>query len=121
MRELWEKFIFRLVLLDASISAERQEFTPYEIAKASRELRISIVSFAKDIFLMTLGVFSAAFGLESFLLPNQFIDGGVTGISLLITLRTSLPLWLFLITINIPFMFLAAKTVNKQFALKATA
>ena len=40
---------------------------------------------------------------------------------MLITLRTSLPLWVFLITINIPFMFLAAKTVNKQFALKATA
>jgi uncharacterized membrane-anchored protein YitT (DUF2179 family) len=68
---------------------------------------------------MTLGIASAAFGLEGFLLPNQFIDGGVTGISLLISLKTSLPLWIFLIVINAPFMVMGAKIVNQQFALKA--
>jgi len=55
MKEFWKQLIVRLILLDKTIPAEQQEFTPYEIAKASRELRISIVSFAKDIFLMTLG------------------------------------------------------------------
>jgi uncharacterized membrane-anchored protein YitT (DUF2179 family) len=119
MKELWKQLIVRLILLDKTIPAAQQEFTPYEIAKASRELRISINSFIKDIFLMTLGVASAAFGLKGFLLPSQFIDGGVTGISLLISLKSSLPLWILLIVINIPFMLLAAKTVNKQFALKA--
>lgn len=119
MKELWKQLIIRFVLLDKTIPAEEQEFTPYEIAKASRELRISIVSFIKDIFLMMLGVSSAAFGLEGFLLPSQFIDGGVTGISLLISLKSSLPLWILLIVINTPFMMLAAKIVNKQFALKA--
>src|SRR5687767_7570556 len=101
MKELWKQIIIRFVLLDKSIPAAEQEFTPYEIAKASRELRISIVSFIKDILLMMLGVGAAAFGLEGFLLPNQFIDGGVTGISLLISLKTGLPLWIFLLVINI--------------------
>lgn len=119
MKELWKQLIIRLVLRDKTIPAEQQEFTPYEIAKASRELRISIVSFTKDIFLMVLGISSAAFGLESFLLPSKFIDGGVTGISLLITQLTSLPLWIFLIAINLPFILMGKRILSQQFALKA--
>src|ERR1051325_11239002 len=106
MKEHWKRLIINLILQDRTIPVAQQEFTPYEIAKASRELRISIVSFGKDIILMTLGVFSAAFGLESFLLPSKFIDGGVTGISLLITQLTGHPLWLYLLLINVPFMLL---------------
>lgn len=119
MKELWKRLVINLILRDKTIPVEQQDFTPYEIAKASLELRISIISFIKDIFLMATGVGCAAFGLKSFLLPSKFIDGGVTGISLLITQLTGLPIWMLLIVINIPFMFLAAKTVNKQFALKA--
>ena len=119
MKELWKRMIIQWILVDKTIPAEQQSFTPYEIAKASRELRISIVSFVKDIFLMMLGVGCAAFGLEGFLLPNQFIDGGVTGISILISLKSGLPLWVFLMLINIPFMMMGAKIVSQQFALKA--
>ena len=67
---------------------------------------------------MSVGVGCAAFGLEGFLLPNEFIDGGVTGISLLVSLKTSLPLQILLIVINIPFMILGARIVSQQFALK---
>lgn len=74
-----------------------------------------------DLFFITVGVFAAAFGLESFLLPNRFIDGGVTGISLLITEVTTLPLWLLIILVNIPFLALGLKVVGKNFTLKACA
>ena len=73
-----------------------------------------------DFFFITVGVFAAAFGLESFLLPNRFIDGGVTGISLLITEVTEMPLWLLIILVNIPFLMLGFKVVGKNFAIKAS-
>ncbi len=67
------------------------------------------------------GIFSAAFGLESFLLPNRFIDGGVTGISLLVTEVSSLPLYLLIILVNIPFLAMGFKVVGKGFTIKALA
>lgn len=64
------------------------------------------------------GIYSAAFGLEGFLIPNDFIDGGVTGISLLISSLTDWPISALLIVINIPFIWLGYKRVDKIFAIK---
>lgn len=72
----------------------------------------------KDFILITLGIFSAAFGFKGFLLSNHFIDGGATGISLLISALTSMPLYLLLICINIPFVILGYKIIGKAFAIK---
>ena len=75
--------------------------------------------YIKDAFFIVSGIFAAAFGLESFLLPNSFIDGGVTGISLLVSEVTNTPLWIPIVLINLPFMFMAYKVIGKQFAIKA--
>ncbi|HWH62176.1 MAG TPA: YitT family protein [Ginsengibacter sp.] len=72
----------------------------------------------KDFLLITLGIFSAAFGFKGFLLTNHFIDGGATGISLLISALTSVPLYILLICINIPFIILGYKIIGKTFAIK---
>ena len=77
-------------------------------------------SITKDILFIAAGIFSAAFGLESFLLPNRFIDGGATGISLLITEISEVPLSLLIILVNLPFLFLGFKVIGRQFAVKAT-
>lgn len=63
-----------------------QKVTEYEIieGKGDKNPKLSITPMIKDAFFIVSGIFSAAFGLESFLLPNRFIDGGATGISLLI-------------------------------------
>ena len=74
----------------------------------------------KDFVLITLGIFSASFGLKGFLLTNQFIDGGVTGISLLTSSLTKFPLPILIISINIPFIILANKVLGKVFAVKTT-
>lgn len=71
-----------------------------------------------DVALIVLGVFLAAFGLEGFLLPNQFIDGGVTGICLLISQVTGWPLAALLIVINLPFLYLARQVIGRKFAVK---
>lgn len=73
----------------------------------------------KDIVLIVLGIASAAFGLEGFLLPNNFINGGVTGISLLISEITKLPLAALIIIINVPFILLGFKQVSAKFAIKS--
>ena len=73
----------------------------------------------KDSLFIFIGIFSAAFGLESFLLPNRFIDGGATGISLLVSEVTQVPLALLIIFVNAPFLILAYTTIGQQFAIKA--
>ena len=61
---------------------------------------------------------AAAFGLEGFLLPNQFIDGGVTGVCLLLVQALGWPLSLLLVVINVPFLFLAERVIGRRFAIK---
>ena len=87
--------------------------------KRSRKLRVSFKGFLKDMFFIVLGIFSAAFGLESFLLPNKFIDGGATGISLLTAELLEIPLPILIIVVNIPFLFLDYKVIGKAFTIKA--
>lgn len=72
----------------------------------------------QDGIFMIAGIASAAFALESFLLPNRFIDGGVTGVSLLTTELSSLPLPLLLLCLNLPFIVLGYKVIGKQFAIR---
>jgi uncharacterized membrane-anchored protein YitT (DUF2179 family) len=62
----------------------------------------------------------ASFGFKGFLLTNHFIDGGATGISLLISALTNIPLYILVICVNIPFIVLAYKMLGRQFAIKAS-
>jgi uncharacterized membrane-anchored protein YitT (DUF2179 family) len=68
--------------------------------------------------MITLGVFAAGFGLKGFLLPAGFLDGGVTGISLLINRLAGVELSLLIFCINIPFILLGFRQVSTPFALK---
>lgn len=90
----------------------------YEQAKAFWRLRLSVTAYIKDFLLITGGIFSASFGLESFLLPNNFIDGGATGISMLIAEKTKVPISLLLVLINVPFIIIGIRIIGKIFALK---
>jgi uncharacterized membrane-anchored protein YitT (DUF2179 family) len=72
----------------------------------------------RDILLVAAGITSACFGLKSFLMPNDFIDGGVTGISLLVSRLTGLKLSYLIVAINIPFIILGFKQIGKGFAVK---
>ncbi|HEY2726594.1 MAG TPA: YitT family protein, partial [Parafilimonas sp.] len=71
-----------------------------------------------DILLMLLGALIAGFALRGFLLPNNFLDGGVTGISLLIHGVYQLNFSLVFIVVNIPLIILGIYVVNKKFAIK---
>lgn len=90
------------------------EIEPKRISKA----RASIVPTLKDMFLLAAGVVSAGCGLESFLLPNGFIDGGVTGMSLLTATVTKIPLSVLIVVLNIPFLYLGYRHLGKTLAIR---
>lgn len=89
-----------------------------EAKKESVTLRIRFNQFIKSFLLITIGILFAGFGLKGFLLPNSFVDGGVTGISLLVAELTDFPLSVLLVIINIPFFIMGYIQIGKQFALK---
>ena len=66
--------------------------------------------------LVVIGILLAAFGLKGFLLPNGFIDGGVTGLALLANHITHVPVSIWLILFNIPFIFIGMHQIGKRFA-----
>jgi uncharacterized membrane-anchored protein YitT (DUF2179 family) len=69
---------------------------------------------------LAVGVVLSAMGLESFLLPNHFIDGGITGVSMLIAGYFKIPLAPIIVLVNVPFIFLGYRLIGRTFALKSS-
>jgi uncharacterized membrane-anchored protein YitT (DUF2179 family) len=69
--------------------------------------------------LIALGILSAAMGLKGFLLSSNFIDGGVTGISMLLAKTTGLSLSILLPIVNLPFVALGYRQMGLAFALRS--
>jgi uncharacterized membrane-anchored protein YitT (DUF2179 family) len=97
---------------------ERDKKNAYRLGKQMFLVRVFFVHILRDFFLLTLGVGSAGFGLKGFLLPNHFVDGGATGISLLINQITNYPLSMIIVAINIPFILLGYTQFGKAFVIK---
>lgn len=81
--------------------------------------KIEFTGILLDIFLILTGTLSAGFGLKGFLFPNSFIDGGVTGISLIVSEVTDISLAFLIVLINAPFILIGFSTISKQFAVKS--
>jgi uncharacterized membrane-anchored protein YitT (DUF2179 family) len=79
----------------------------------------AIVRELGNILLIVLGILSAGMGLKGFLLSSHFIDGGVTGISMLLAEVVGLPLSVWLLIINLPFIALGYHQIGKKFAVKS--
>jgi uncharacterized membrane-anchored protein YitT (DUF2179 family) len=119
MKPFWKKIIIHTTLKrKRTIGAIEKKYSEFELAKGMREFKMIIIRQVRDFILITIGIFSAAFGFKGFLLTNHFIDGGATGISLLISALTSIPLYVLLICINIPFVILGYKIIGRAFAIK---
>jgi uncharacterized membrane-anchored protein YitT (DUF2179 family) len=87
-------------------------------AQLQRTERTFYSRYVRSAILASLGILSAGLGLKGFVLPGEFLDGGVTGISLLVNRLTGWPLPLLIVLINLPFVFLAYRQVGVGFALK---
>lgn len=73
--------------------------------------------FAKRVFFLFIGAFLMAIGLEIFLVPNKIMDGGIVGISIILSHVTGVKLGLFLFFLNVPFFFIGYKQIGKTFAV----
>ena len=93
--------------------------TRYQKAKRFRTQKIVAQNLLRDTVFILLGIVSASFGLKGLLLPNHFIDGGATGISLLLTGLSATPLWIFIPLVNIPFIVMGYRIMGSTFAFKA--
>lgn len=93
--------------------------TPYRVAKEFLIFKASVGYWIRSVIFVSLGIFSAGLGLEGFLLPSEFIDGGVTGISLIVRATTQLPLPILLVVINLPFILLGLSQIGRSFAIKS--
>jgi uncharacterized membrane-anchored protein YitT (DUF2179 family) len=81
-------------------------------------VKVFLRTIASGLFLI-LGVLSAGLGLKGFLLPLHFIDGGVTGVSMLISALSGVSLPLLILIINAPFIFIGYRQIGKTFALRS--
>ena len=79
------------------------------------------LEYLQKLFFWILGTFIVAIALEMFLLPNKIIDGGVIGISMMVSYVTKYNLGLLIFCINIPFLLLALKSLGKKFVDKVLA
>lgn len=79
-----------------------------------------VAFYIKKYLYLFIGAIITAAGLEIFLIPNNIIDGGVVGIAIMLSAITGLPFGLFLIVINLPFLFLGYKYIGKHFAIATT-
>jgi uncharacterized membrane-anchored protein YitT (DUF2179 family) len=87
--------------------------------QSTHPARVAVVRELFNALLITLGIMSAGLGLKGFLLSSGFIDGGVTGISMLLARTTALPLSIWLPIINVPFIALGYRHLGRAFALRS--
>ena len=74
----------------------------------------------KEAIFLILGVISASIGLKGLLLPNQFLDGGAMGVSLLTQFLTGINLSLLILLVNAPFIIIGARQISVAFAVKSS-
>ncbi len=75
----------------------------------------------RDTLYTAIGILFCGFALKSFMIPNKFFDGGVTGISLLIHELYHINIALVIVLVNVPFIIMGAYQVNRNFAFKTIA
>jgi len=98
-------------LLDPALAAEE---------KRKKLHRKKMRAYFKKYISLLIGSMIYAIGLEIFLVPNHIIDGGIVGISIMLEALTHQPLALFMVLLNIPFLYVGYKQIGKSFAI-ATA
>lgn len=99
------------VLLDPVIAEEE---------KRKKRHRKKMAAYVKKYLSLLIGSLIYAVGLEIFLVPNNIIDGGLVGISIMLGAVTQTPLAIFMVVLNLPFLYVGYKQIGKSFAI-ATA
>lgn len=84
------------------------------LIKFKSQRKRNIFSF----LMITIGAIVAAYALETFLIPNTILDGGITGLSIIISKVTQLPVSILVLILNIPFVYIGYKNLGKGFLIR---
>ncbi|KAF0822629.1 YitT family protein [Cytobacillus firmus] len=76
-----------------------------------------VVKEVKQLIMITIGAMIAAAGLEFFLVPNSILDGGVIGLSIIAAELTGMTMSLFLIILNLPFLYIGYRKIGLKFTI----
>src|SRR6476620_5211075 len=90
---------------------------PQEVMKAINHKKLSKATVARRSLFIIVGAILMGIGLEEFLVPNKVLDGGIVGISIILSHLIGWKLGVFIFTLNIPFFFIGYKQIGKTFAL----
>lgn len=119
MNYLFKKIIIDTVKRNYRKQPPNRKTKEGDFRKQVSDLEIEITHWVTDSLYILIGIASAAFGLKGFLLPSNFIDGGVTGISLIVSAVSSIPLGVLIFAINLPFIVLGYFAITRRFAIKS--
>ena len=81
---------------------------------------MDVVSIIRKILGLTIGAIIYSAGLNLFLIPNHIIDGGITGISLLVQALTGVPFSLLIVVLNLPFFYMGYRRLGAGLAVSST-
>ncbi|WP_310992823.1 YitT family protein [Aequorivita marina] len=114
-------FIKKIIIEVVNLRNKDKKLPPSSASfdKSVRNLEVEVAHEISELFILFLGVLSASFGLKGFLMPSGFLDGGVTGISLMVNSLSGFSLSLLLVVFNLPFLILAYFSIGKRFAVKS--
>ncbi len=76
-----------------------------------------VLKEVRQILMITIGAIIAAAGLEFFLVPNNILDGGVIGLSIIAAELTGMTMSLFLIILNLPFLYIGYRKIGTKFTI----
>ncbi|MDD3224965.1 MAG: YitT family protein [Clostridium sp.] len=82
-----------------------------------KKRKTKIYSFIIKIIFLMMGSILYSIGLETFLIPNNVIDGGIVGISIMSSHFTRIPLGILTFVLNVPFFIFGYKQIGKTFTL----
>ena len=94
---------------------QTQDINAQKVVKVHKKLPLK--EKIKRFSFITLGAILMAVSLELFLVPNKLLDGGIVGISIMLSHLLHIPLGLFIFILNVPFFFLGYKQIGKTFAI----
>ncbi|MZQ87176.1 DUF2179 domain-containing protein [Paenibacillus sp. 5J-6] len=87
------------------------------VQTSSQHQKLTRLKFLRRVMFMIIGSALVSVALEIFLVPNNIIDGGIVGISIILSHLTHFPLGIFLVLLNLPFLLIGYKQIGKTFAL----
>ena len=85
--------------------------------KEHKSKKRTMIDVALRYFMMIIGAAIYTYGLDVFLVPNYLIDGGVVGIALMTSKITGISFSIFVILINLPFLYVGYKQIGKSFTI----